>query len=155
MVLLVLCSSCIQSLGLTARERCATNGMLLDGTSSTSSSATAEGDTHGVGVAGGTVVATHVRDTTTVTVSNDTLSCRRPMFPEELCEVSSAEASLHERGEFETGSRNLIQFLGYVGLLIPGIIIHVMYVGERDDAERHANETYGRVYAQCLAAVHK
>jgi len=110
---------CMKDLPVRAPEQCATQGMVLEG------------------------------ETTKIGEDDPDLHCRRAQTTADTCELNAAQKSLGARLDYSTGGRNGLIFLGYVAFIVPGILLSVIFSGERNGIAEDADRTYADELAKC------
>jgi len=78
-----------------------------------------------------------------------TLNCRRVERPSETCELNAALKSFKARRDYATGGRNTLLFFTYAFFIVPGVLIHILLNGERDEIASDDDQVYRDAIALC------
>lgn len=127
---LLFASACVHRPPLNPQEVCASNGMLAENAAlSRSGTVSVEGDS--------------------ATTFGANLGCRRPVTPDEVCEVSAANTSMSVKMGFSPGGPNFLIGVGYVVFIVPGIVLYLLFDHQSDAAAANAAAAFQATKAAC------
>jgi len=118
-------SGCATGIRYNSNQECSARGMVLDGVSISHESARASGYNYYSG-------------TTTVNASSsyESANCEYPKDDAKKCEAKTYLSSTEPINEYNDGigGKRLLNGLGYLAFIVPGIVLKIIYDNQRSDA---------------------
>jgi hypothetical protein len=121
-------TGCASAIPYTHEERCAREGMVLEGVL--------------LGGGGGSAYNWQTGAIVTASSHYSGVSCRVPQTEAESCRINVLQSEMKPKEQYNSDIRSkvVINGIGYYLLIVPGVVAKVVYDGQKDDAVKQSEQ---------------